>query len=109
MNKHVFKKIAELEKTHLSEVKIELANTFNQVVDRHKFLEKTIAELTKQYNEIKTVIVKYKPEMENQTKDLDRIYNALKELGMNDDAQEIGKYMNSGVYKEFDSLYNSIK
>lgn len=88
---------------------VELANTFNQAVDKHKFLEKTINDYLNQFNAVKKWVQGSKQDVEQNMNDLKRIENSLKELGFSSEAGELSKYLSSGIYKEFDKLYNSTK
>ena len=110
MNKNILNKLAKFEKNvELSEVKVDLANTFNQVVDKYKYLDKTIGELQKEYMSMKKMIQDYKPQMDENMKDLNRMQSSLKELGFTDEASELSKYMASNLFKNYDRLYNSLK
>jgi predicted nucleic acid-binding Zn-ribbon protein len=110
MNKSVLKNLSKFESNvELSEVKVDLASTFNQVVDKYKYLEKTIGDIQKQYLSIKKMIQDYKPQMDENMKDLNRMQSSLKELGFTNEANELSKYMTSNLFKDYDKLHNSIK
>jgi len=101
--------LSKIEKIELAEVNVELASTFNQAVDRYKFLEKTIAEYTSKYNDMKRWVQGSKSGVDENLKDLTRIQTSLKELGFDTDANELTKYINSDTFKDFTTLYNAIK
>jgi len=107
-------KLKELIRKHENETKlgtheVELASTFNQVVDKHKFLEKTINEALTQFNGVKKWVQGSKQDVDKNIEDLKRIQNSLKELGFNEESNELNKYISSNVYKEYQKLYNSTK
>jgi septal ring factor EnvC (AmiA/AmiB activator) len=89
--------------------KVELASTFNQVVDKHKYLEKTINGYLNQFDSIKKWVQGSKQDVETNENDLKRIQNSLKELGFTEESKELAKYLSSNIYKEYNKLYNSTK
>ena len=110
---NILKMISKME-SNANEIKlakheVELANTFNQVVDKHKFLEKTINGYLNQFDSIKKWVQGSKQDVETNVSDLKRIQGSLKELGFTDESNELNKYLSSNIYKEYDKLYNSTK
>jgi predicted nucleic acid-binding Zn-ribbon protein len=93
----------------LAKHEVQLANTFNQVVDKHKFLEKTINGYLTQFDSIKKWVQGSKQDVEQNIEDLKRIQSSLKELGFTEESNELNKYLASNIYKEYDKLYNSTK
>lgn len=97
------------EKTELAKHEVELASTFNQVVDKHKFLEKMINDALTQFNGVKKWVQASQQDVKQNIDDLRRMEISLKELGFSTEANELKKYLSSNIYKEYDKLYNSTK
>lgn len=115
MNKlnSIFKKVAELEK-NANEVKlgmheVELASTFNQAVDKFKFLEKTINEAMTQFNDVKKWVQASKQDVDKNSEDLTRIQKSLIDLGFKSEADELSKYVSSNIFKDYIKLFNATK
>ena len=127
MNRSVFKKVAELEKTHLSEVKIELgliddfekANseallTYSDWLNSDKPINNLISELKKYANDSISNLNKYKKQIDSSKVLIAKIENMYNELGIdiktnkNYSLFDKIKKMQKGDFDKFISGYNDI-
>jgi hypothetical protein len=127
MNKHVFKKIAELEKTELSEVQIELGliddfekansealSTYSDWLNSDKPINNLISELKKYANDSISNINKYKKQIDSSKVLIAKIENMYNELGIdiktnkNYSLFDKIKKMQKGDFDKFISGYNDI-
>ncbi len=127
MNKHVFKKIAELEKTNLSEVKIELGliddfekansealSTYSDWLNSDKPINNLISELKKYANDSISNLNKYKKQIDTSKVFIAKIENMYNELGIdiktnkNYSLFDKIKKIQKGDFDKFISGYNDI-
>jgi hypothetical protein len=127
MNKHVFKKIAELEKTQLSEVNVELGliddfekanseslSTYSDWLNSDKPINNLISELKKYANDSISNLNKYKTQIDSSKVLIAKIENMYNELGIdiktnkNYSLFDKIKKMQKGDFDKFISGYNDI-
>jgi hypothetical protein len=80
MNKHVFKKIAELEKTQLSEVNVELAliDDFNKEINEGVLIGDKLKKIMTENQKDADIIKKMQNELDKSKKDLQAKLNLAK-------------------------------
>jgi hypothetical protein len=110
MNKHVFKKIAELEKTELSEVKVELATIYddlegsikqaNQGVIKALELKSQAAKLTKESIDKNKELIK----------ELNKVEPLIKQIGLDSELKKVQDAKNkvSSNIATIEKIYNSL-
>jgi hypothetical protein len=127
MNKHVFKKIAELEKTQLSEINVELGliddfekanseslSTYSDWLNSDKPINNLISELKKYANDSISNLNKYKKQIDSSKVLIAKIENMYNELGIdiktnkNYSLFDKIKKMQKGDFDKFISGYNDI-
>lgn len=96
-------------RTDFSLHKVELGMTIKEVVDNYNFFEKKINDFKEDYSVLTKAIISYNDNIEKNLSDLKRIQKSLIDLGFNDEANNLNKYISSNIYKEFKDLYSKVK